>query len=206
MPDFNQVFFNLFNQSASNTMAMAGLLYKALNTDNAEDRRPMFNHISRLNATASELRQQIYAVSSRSFVSPFERNDMCNLALAIYETSNMIDVSARRINLYVENDITPFAKELAGVISDCCSELEKVIQMLHDLKQAEAIAAGCETIRNYEDYADKLHSKAVNQLLSDQMETLEMIKHTDVLASLEKATDRCEHVTKVLETILIKNS
>ncbi len=206
MPDFNQVFYNLFNEATDNMMAMADLLHKAMTVNNADERRPLFNNISRLNTTAQELRQQIYAVSSRSFVSPFERNDMCDLALAIYETSNMIDVAARRINLYIDGEVIPYAMELASVVTDCCRELKKCIHMLNDLKKADEISAGCNTIREYENHADELHALAINQLLAEPTDTLEIIKHTDILASLEKATDRCEHVTKVLETILIKNS
>ncbi len=206
IPDYNQVFYNLFNEATANNMAMADLLYEALNKTDAEDRKPLFNHISRLKSTAAELRQQVYAVSSRSFISPFERNDMFNLALAIYNVSNMIDVAARRINLYIDYDMTPYAKELAGVIKDCSNEMAKAIDMLNSLKNADRITSSCDTIRDYENYADTLHGKAVNQLLSNASDTLNLIKHTDVLSSLEKTTDKYEHVTKVLETILIKNS
>jgi len=206
IPDFSQVFYNLFNEATANNVAMADLLYKALNVPEAEDRKPIFNHISRLKATSAELKQQVYAVSSRSFISPFERNDMFNLVLAIYNVSNMIDVAGRRINLYVQQDMTPYAIEFASVIKDCSIEMEKAIGLLSSLSNAGQIAECCNIIRGYENDADNLHSKAVNQLLSQQGDTLDLIKHTDILSSLEKTTDRYEHVTKVLETILIKNS
>src|SRR5438874_10724109 len=97
MPDTNQVFFNLFNEATANTRAMADLLYKALNIDSADDRQPHFNHINRLKATSAELRQQVYAVSTKTFISPFERDDMMALASAIDRVSNNIDIAGRRI-------------------------------------------------------------------------------------------------------------
>ncbi len=206
VPDANQVFYNLFNEATANNMAIANTLYEALGVGTAADRKPLFNQISRLKTTSSEIKQRIFAASSNAFVSPFERDDMIALATAVDKVSNMIDIVARRINLYVEHGITPYAKELAGVIADCCREMERSIEMLDNLKQADLITASCNTIKNYESYADNLYNKAIAQLLAQEQDTLEVIKHTEILDSLERATDKCEHVTKVLETILIKNS
>lgn len=206
VPDTNQVFFNLFNESAANTTTMADLLHEALNTEDCNHRKPFFNHISRLKATSGELRQQVYAVSSKSFISPFERNDMLALAFAIDKVSNTIDIAGRRVNLYLHQDVPPFARELSGIIADCSHELEKSIKLMNDLRNSEVVAQSCERVKEYEGYADTLYTKAIHQLLAEQLDTLELIKHSDILSSLEKVTDRCENVTQVLETIIIKNS
>lgn len=205
-PNYNEVFFNLFAQSAQNTTAMAALLLEAITTDSDHDQKQLFVQISRLRVKSQEITHQVFTESGQAFVSPFERNDMCLLVQSIDKVAGYINISARRINLYNLTRITPPIKELAGLIVEITNELEKAVNGMSNLKDTQFIIDTCNNIKSLEHYADKVYNTAVANLLVDEPIAIELIKYNEILLALETTTDKCEHVTNVIESIVIKNS
>jgi len=206
MPDNDKVFFNLFNRAASNSSAMAKLLYEAVSGEWIPEQKTEFTQISRLKANSSDIKRQVYAVSGKALVSPFERNDMYALVSAINAVSDYIDSSARRISLYSIDVITPAIKELCRITMQCSQELEKCVAALKDISDTETIMSICNNIKQLEHDADHIYDKAFAQLNAEETDTFQIIKYSEILGALERTTDKCEHVTYIIESILIKNS
>jgi uncharacterized protein Yka (UPF0111/DUF47 family) len=128
------------------------------------------------------------------------------LVKAIDTVAGYINISSRRINLYQPTSITPPIKELAGLIVKTCAELEKCVNLLGNIKGTQAITDSINSIKALEHYADKVYNKAVAALLVDEPNAIELIKFNEILLALETTTDKCEHVTNVVESIVVKNS
>ncbi|QJD95123.1 DUF47 family protein [Mucilaginibacter robiniae] len=206
LPDNNQVFYNLFNEASANSTAMAKLLYEAVSSSSTQEQKNQFNQISRLKNKAHELKRQVYAVSGKAFVSPFERNDMYSLVSAIYNVADYIDNAARRINLYAIDVITPPLKELCNLIVEASVALEGCIRAMNNLRQNDIIEAGCNQVKLLEYHADQVYDKALAALNHDETNIFQVLKYSEIFSALEKTTDKCEHATYVIESILIKNS
>lgn len=206
LPDNNQLFYNLFNEASANSTTMAKLLLEAVSSNSPQEQKNQFNQISRLKIKANDLKRQVYAVSGKAFISPFERNDMYSLVSAIYNVADYIDNAARRINLYAIEVITPPVKELCSLIVDASKALEGCIQALSNLRQMDVIEAGCNQVKQLEYRADMLYDKAVAALNKEENDIFQVLKYSEIFSALEKTTDKCEHATYVIESILIKNS
>ncbi|MDT3404224.1 DUF47 domain-containing protein [Mucilaginibacter terrae] len=202
----SNVFFNLFNQSASNNVRISELLYKAVSSDSPHEEKMHFNQIARLKTIGNDLKHQVYTVSSRSLISPFERNDMYALASAINQVCDTMHVAARRLSLYQLSTVEPAIKEISGLIIEASMELDKSVNYLSNLSLAADIAACCKKIRQLENYADQVYDKALSSLAHNETNGIELIKYTEILAALERATDRCEDATDVIESIVVKNT
>ncbi|NCD69638.1 DUF47 domain-containing protein [Mucilaginibacter agri] len=205
LPNNNQIFYSLFNKGASTSYDMAALLYQATGSNDLQDQKMNFNHISRLKEKASGLKHQVLVVSGKAFISPFSRDDMYALASSINSVSDFIDIAARRINFYNIQVIAPI-KELAGIIVDSCTLLVKCVEAMNDLSQGDIITGYCTNIKQLEHYADQVYNKALAYLLDNETDALEVMKYSEVFAALERATDKCEHVVNVIESIIIKNT
>ncbi len=204
LPNYNNIFFDLFNQAADNATTMAKLLNEAITT--TDDKKPQYNSINRLRAKSQELTHQVYTESGKAFISPFERTDMFALVKAIDGVAGYINISSRRINLYQLTSITAPIIELSELIVKCCQELQKCIETMYNIRNVELITDFVNNIKSLEHYADKVYNKAVAALLVDEHNAIELIKYNEILYALESATDKCEHVTNVIESIVIKNS
>ena len=204
LPNYNNIFFNLFNEAADNVTIMAKLLYEAITTN--VEQKPQYNNINRLRAKSQELTHQVYTESGKAFISPFERSDMFSLVKAIDSVAGYINISSRRINLYQPTSITPPIIELAGLIVKACEELEKCVATMSAIRNIMTITEVINNIKALEHYADKVYNKAVAALLIDEPNAIELIKYNEILYALETTTDKCEQVTDIIESIVIKNS
>jgi uncharacterized protein Yka (UPF0111/DUF47 family) len=203
-PNANDIFYNHFNQATENASIMAGLLYEAITTD--DEQKPQYNTINRLRAKSQEITREVFADSGKAFISPFERSDMCDLVKAIDTVAGYINISSRRINLYQPTSITPPIKELAGLIVEICAELERCVDAISNLKNVQVITDSINAIKALEHYADKVYNQAVAALLVEEPNAIELIKYNEILLALETTTDKCEHATNVIESIVVKNS
>ena len=203
-PNANDVFYNYFNQATENASTMAGLLYEAITT--TDEQKPQYNTINRLRAKSQEITREVFTESGKAFISPFDRSDMCDLVKAVDTVAGYINISSRRINLYQPTSITPPIKELAGLIVEICAELERCVYAIGNLKNTQVITDSINAIKALEHYADKVYNKAVAALLVEEPNVIELIKFNEILAALETTTDKCEHATNVIESIVIKNN
>ncbi|WP_342645158.1 DUF47 family protein [Mucilaginibacter sp. CSA2-8R] len=206
MPNNDHVFYGLFNKAASNSVAMAKLLNTAIEGEWVPEQKTEFAQIGRLKAQSAELKRQVYAVSGKALISPFERNDMYALVSAMNGFSDYIDASARRINLYSIDSITTPIRQLCKIVLDCALELEACVMALKDLSNGKAIVDSCNRIKQLEHEADMVYDKAFAVLNNEETDTFRLIKYGEILASLERTTDKCEQVSYVVESILVKNS
>ena len=185
---------------------MSKLLYQAVCSDKPHDEKLYFNQIGRLKITGNDLKHQIYLASTRALVSPFERDDMYALASAINRICDSMHVSARRISLYKLEYLAPAIKDLSGIIIETNAELNNSVNALNSMDNANAIADSCTKIKQLETYADQIYQKALSSIMVNETSSIELIKYTEILAALEKATDTCEDATAVIESILVKNT
>ena len=61
-------------------------------------------------------------------------------------------------------------------------------------------------VNTVENHADDIFDNAVARLFEDEKNAVEVIKIKEVLSALETATDKCEDVANVLETIILKQA
>lgn len=199
-------FFPLFEQSSTNLIKMAELLNKAVNTKNPEDRLEFFKEIEGLEHVGDEITHQIYLELSKNFITPFDREDIHQLATAIDDIADYIHGSANRMLLYKVETITEPIQKLSELILHAVIDLDKAVRELRNLKNIRAIADSCVRINSIENQADYVFDKAVGDLFAFEKDAVQLIKYKEVLAALETATDMCEDAANVLESILVKHA
>jgi predicted phosphate transport protein (TIGR00153 family) len=199
-------FFPLFEQASNNLINMAEVLNKAVNTKNADDRLELFKEIENLEHIGDDITHQIHLELSKNFITPFDREDIHQLASAIDDVADYIHGSANRMNLYNVDHITEPIQKLAELILQAVIDLDKAIRELKNLKNKRAIADSCVRINSIENQADYVFDKAVGELFDYEKDAVKLIKYKEVLSALETATDMCEDAANVLESILVKHA
>ena len=206
VPKDKKIFFPLFEQAAANVVAMAALLVECVNSNNAEVRGFVFKQIHKLENDSDELTHQLYQELGKNFITPFDREDIHALASAIDDVANYIQGAASRINLYRIDEFNEHIIRLAGITLQACTELEKAVRELKDLKRVRTIADSCIRINNAENQADSVFDRAVADLFLYEKDAIRLIKYKEVLSALETATKMCEDAANVMESILVKNA
>lgn len=199
-------FFPLFEKAASNLIDLGNSLKEVVNTDDLARRKELFKIIEGFEHKGDNITHQIYLELGKNFITPFDREDIHELASAIDDVADYIHGSANRMNLYQVVEMTDSIKELADLILEAVTVLAKAVHELKNLKNIRTITDACIKINSIENKADYVFDKAVGDLFEFEKDAIRLIKYKEVLSALETATDMCEDVADVLETILVKNA
>jgi uncharacterized protein len=202
----DRVFFPLFEQASANLIQLGEKLKEAVNTEDAARRGELYKDIENLEHKGDEITHQIYLELGKNFITPFDREDIHQLASAIDDVADYIHGSATRMNLYKITNITQPIKDLADLTSQACYDVDKAVRELRNLKNIRNIADSCVRINSLENQADKVFDKAVADLFEYEKDAINLIKYKEVLSALETATDKCEDAANVMESILVKHA
>ncbi len=196
----------LFESAANNLVAISKVLYEALTTTAADKRVALIRQIEKLEHVGDELTHSIFNEVSTSFITPFDREDIQKLASALDDIIDYIHGSAKRIELYKIDPIHPAMIKLAELIIQCAEEINLAIASLRNMKYIIKTREALVKINSIENHADDIFDNAVARLFEDEKDAIQIIKIKEVLSALETATDKCEDVANVIETIIIKHS
>jgi predicted phosphate transport protein (TIGR00153 family) len=194
-------FYELFEQQASVIVSSAGLLEGAL-ADGA-DLPTRRQEIKALEHKGDELTHEIVRTLNRTFVTPFDHEDIYALASGLDDILDYIEEVADTANLYGITTIPEPARELARLLAQAVAHLEQAIGKLESGKGMDEHSA---EVHRLEDVGDSTSRHAIAELFSGQRQPLEVIKLKDLYDLLENALDRCETVANVLEGIATKNA
>lgn len=206
VPKDKKTFFPLFEQAATNVVAMSTVLVEAVNSNNPATREELFRQIDKLENKGDELTHQVYLELGKNFITPFDREDIHTLATAIDDIADNIHGAANRMSLYKIDDYNEHIKKLSELILQAANDLDKAVHELKDLRNVRAIADSCIRINSVENQADYVFDRAVADLFLYETDAIRLIKYKEILSALETATDMCEDAANVMESILIKNA
>ena len=200
-------FFNFFEKDVENLLAAARIFKELMsNAISKEERAQKIRKIEELEHKGDEVTHQIYSELSSTFITPFDREDIHELASKLDDILDYLQGAGTRIVLYRVDVISPEQEQLASMIHDQVLELHKAIPLLRDLRDVEAISESLVRINSIENEADDLFERAIGTLFEVCKDPILLIKSKELLVSLETATDQCEDAANVIETILVKNA
>ena len=195
-------FFNFFEESARNMVRAAQVLNELVDTwDGVEDK---VSQIAQMEDEGDAVTHQIMAQLNRTFVTPFDREDIVLLAHSLDDVVDFIDAAADAMLIYKIDKPTPRAKELADIIVQAALEVERAIPQLRHRDGLKKMLPRCVEINRLENVADKVFRSAIAELFDETKDVTRIIKWREIYEHMESATDRCEDVSNVLEGVALK--
>jgi predicted phosphate transport protein (TIGR00153 family) len=195
-------YFTLFSEISSKIQDAAKLLVEMLES-NEPDLVAFTKQIKDVEHACDELTHRITTKLNKSFVTPFDREDIYTLSVALDDICDYIDAGARAIRMYDLRKISEPAKQLGRVINKLTIELHSAVLML---KRPNGINAHFVEVHRLENEADDIYFRAIADLFKSSTDPLEIIKWKEVYEILEYATDRCESVANIIESIVLKHA
>jgi predicted phosphate transport protein (TIGR00153 family) len=193
-------FFVLYSRAARNTVEIARLLLELLQEFPRAD--GLLRDIKELEHEGDRLTREVVDLLNRTFVTPFDRDDMYELASALDDICDHIDEAAGNIAGYGITEIRPSAREQAEVILRATQKLCEAVERVDGFKNAER---QLHELRDLEDEGDRLNRESVSELFRTETDPIKIIRWKDIHEQLEEAVDACENAADVLEAIFVKN-
>lgn len=197
----DEAFYDLFSQIARRLSTSATLLCELFGKPQERDR--LVAEIKRIEHEADTLTHDVIARLNKSFITPFDREDIHQLASQLDNVVDLVDGTARRVAMFHIDESREPARRLADVLMRAAKALEFSVNGIKDIKTV--LGRGRE-VKLLEEEGDAIYHEAVGALFSGKADALEVIKWKELYDTLERAVDECEDVSNVLEAIALKNS
>lgn len=195
-------YFSFFSQITGKIQEASDGLVDMLNDDytNFEE------HTKRIKDAehyCDDLTHKVTTKLNKSFITPFDREDIYTLSVALDDICDYIDAGARAIVMYDIREISNHAKDLAKVIQSLAAEIHSAVSML---KKPNGMNRHFVEIHRLENDADDIYFRAIAELFQNETDPIRLIKWKELYEILENATDRCESVANIIESIVLKHN
>jgi len=194
-------YFALFSQ-------MSGKLQEAANTltemmegtdDNFESLSKKIKHVEH---ECDEIAHNVTTKLNSSFITPFDREDIYTLAVALDDVCDYIDAAARAVVMYNIHETDEHAVKLCRVIQKLTDEINSATGLL---EAGKGMAPHLLEIQRLENEADDIYFRGMAELFKSTNDPVRIIKWKELYEILENATDRCESVGNIIESIVLKH-
>jgi len=196
----DEQFFDLFKEMADEIRAAAVMLEALLASDPPDDSRVdlIKDAEHRCDALTHDTIQRLH----RTFITPFDREDLYALATSLDNVMDAIDHAATLVRLYDIQQVRPGARELARTVTGATDRLHAALDALAAKKPIHPHAV---EINRLENEGDRCYQDAIRKLFAGERDPITIIKWKELFDVLEQITDACEDVANVIEGVTVKH-
>jgi uncharacterized protein len=191
----------LESQGANLVTATSSLVELLTHFDSLMERG---SKIKDLEHEGDNITHNLFAITSQTFVTPLDREDISRLTTGIDQIVNYVDESADKLIMFKIKEPTIYMVELAKVLLSASQEIYLLLKRLRKFKNANDLVGHCRIIRKYEHKGDTIYRNAIAGLFETNTNAVDIIKLKDVYENLEASIDRCQDTADIIEDIALK--
>jgi len=201
-------FYDMFTSSTLHLVKGADLLSEMLSLsgrgpDAGPERHTIAERMREEEHLADDDTHAIIRRVNKTFVTPFDREDIYNLASAIDDVMDFMEEAVDLVVLYEVDELPTLVGDQVEVLRRSADVTAEAMPRLRSMKD---LAEFWIEINRLENAGDKSYRLNLAHLFSGRYEALEVLKLKDVVDSLEAAVDGFEKVANIIEQIAVKES
>ena len=195
----DEAFQEIFVKDGENLLEAARALNALFTEFDRLDER--VGAIQALEHQGDEIDIEIAARLERSFITPFDREDIHELYARLDDVVDGVQEAAETVVIYGIEAPTAEARRMAGIIA---AQGEQLLEALRKLDRLEMAGMHLKAVHDLENEADGLSRAAIGRLFRNEVDPLTVIKLRDLYKVLEETVDAAEDAAEVLERIAAK--
>jgi hypothetical protein len=200
--EFN--FFDLFEKQVGFAVEAANYL-KELTQKGSIDEAAI-DKIGAIEHEGDEVAHTIIEQLNKTFITPFDREDIHRLAKELDDVIDMINTIVSRMKIYKITGVNKNLVEFASVIQESVNALACAIKGMRNKKNAKSIFDACVEINRLENVGDAMRDKVLADLFEKEKDPIAVIKLKEIYQDAETVLDICEDVAHVVDAILMKQA
>lgn len=199
-------FLLLLNQMVTEITLASQALVELMNSTQDHAKRDHYNNqIKEIESAGDKIYDSIFHELNTTFITPFDREDIQELAAKLDDVLDFIHGVAKRTVMYDIQVAPAEFTTLAIIINEQCVALQSSISAIGKVaKSPKEVIESCHRIHDLETKADGIYAQYVTKLFAQCTDPIELIKLKEVVQYLEDATDRTDDVADIIRTIIVK--
>ena len=199
------IFYTLLKQLAD-VLVSAGEEYVHILSDYPET----ITRIPRMKMLETQADDCVRDIMTRlytSFITPFDRADISDLALAMDDVVDHMESVVLRLDLFNVQSMRPEAIELGKLTLVAVTEMREMIYRLPDYKKDEEVMHRAIAIGHVEDGGDEVYENALRGLFrEDETGGKVSLAWLRVFDRMENCLDCCDKAAGVVRNVVMKSS
>ncbi|HNU56821.1 MAG TPA: DUF47 family protein [Flavobacteriales bacterium] len=200
----DRVFFFHFEASAANVLRMSEDLLSIMATEQGSQRVALLERLEIAEHANDDLTHTIFTDLARNFITPIDREDIHALATSLDDVADFILAAAKNLELFGIKKPDETCRELARLVHEGCQIVQMAVQGLRTMAKTGGNNEFVVRINSMENQADEVFDRAIQRLFATETDPIQLIRMRDMYSTLELATDKCEDVGNVIESIMLK--
>ncbi len=198
-------FLPLLRGQVDDILQASDLLIEFTKTPEHEARKKIYTEIKRVESHCDRITDEILDELNKSFITPFDREDIHALASHLDDVLDLINGSAKRTVLYRPEKMPEAMVGLADHIKLAAETIGEAVDELEKVKRdPKVVRACCRRLHEIENSADDVYENFIIDVFSNEKNAIELLKQVEIMQMLENATDKAYRVADVLKTIIVK--
>ncbi|MDH4286792.1 MAG: DUF47 family protein [Gallionella sp.] len=197
-------FFVLFNELAACSVRGAKVLAQMSAVNDAAAFERHFQEIRKIESEADEFTRTILLSLHKTFITPFDRSEIKDLAMALDDIIDYMEDIPQRATLYGPGEFTPEMSTLGQIAVRATEKVQEAVALLSDMKNAERILKICQEIGDIEGEADHIMRAGVTRLFAEVSDARALIRAKELYELFEEAVDRCEDAADVIHGVVLE--
>lgn len=199
-------FHPMFEQMATYILTAATIQLEIFEHGDPVKEKDLLKKIRDTESAADDTAQKLFDELDKTFVTPFDREDIHQLTATLDNVIDLIKSVSQRIRMYRPKNIPNECKDMAKVIVKGAEQIQLAILELKTLKKTSKILKAVKKMTDIESEADELYHTTISNIFKNEKDAIELIKQKEIVENMERTADRIEDVSDVLKTIILKSS
>lgn len=197
-------FFEFFVETANIAYKASNMLVEFLkDLDNSEENLKKLKEVEH---EGDRKQHQILEQLNKTFITPFDREDIYVIAKDMDDIIDLIESAASRFVMLNVSKVTKEAIILGDMIAASCKEIITLMEELKNMKTSKYLNKKIIEINRIEEEGDRVSRRAIGDLFRSNIEVIEVIKWREIYQYLEDTLDACEDIANVIEGVVMKNA
>lgn len=195
-------FFDMFDQQAAKIVTAAACFKELASTGKFDDQG--IAKMRDLEHECDSITHDIIDKLNRTFITPFDREDIHSLAHELDNVVDMLYTTSKRLRLYKLKTVNKDLIEFSELIVKSVSALSRGINAMRNHKNPKDIYDACIEVNQVENQGDQLRDAIILNLFEKTRDPIKIIKWKEIFESVETVLDICEDIANLMESILVK--
>jgi uncharacterized protein len=199
-------FYDLLSESGELAYSCVHLLKQLVAEEDPQRIYKLGHDIETAKGHAKEVTHEIYERLCQTFITPFDREDIHELAFGLYKIPKISEKCQERILSF---NLKPFQSDfyrLTDNMAEAAEHLYFLLKSLKSLKDSQMVQDQCALISNIESNTDDLLNHLMVALFRDEPDVKQVILRKDVYQLMESIVDRHRDMGNIILQIVLKHS
>jgi hypothetical protein len=197
-------FFDRFEEQVSHAVEAARFFKEVVAQDRVSEE--MLSKMAQIEHQGDNVAHTIIEQLNKTFITPFDREDIHTLAKELDDITDMINNIVSRLRVYDITGVDKNLVEFAAVIEQSVRAVARAVGGLRHIKNVRVVFDACVEVNRLENVGDMMRDRMLAELFTTAKDPIVVLKWKDIYQDAETVLDVCEDVVHVVDSIMVKQA